>query len=507
MKHLFFTLMAFLLSVSIFGQTVEIPKSYERQIRRAERKVDRMEDKYDIVLTPEESIPLPVAASDILAQKDWGLDYLHITKYWDKIKAKTGKRKVLVIPFDTAGDLDHDSFDDCKLPGYDFTGEGLTDGHGHGTHVSGTIASADVNIGVGSVLAQLGYLKVMPVKILHNAGYGRMNEIIDGVEYINNIVKDYIEGGWLVIYSNSWGGGTLDPTLDKKFKEAEEMGVIIVTASGNNGSGTVGSPANSKYSEAIGAIDQNGNRASFSQYGEGLTCVAPGVYIYSTYPGNKTAILSGTSMATPHVSGVYALVGSYWPDATPDELKAHVRKYCTDIEPNGYDIFTGYGAPVIDSLLLNKPGEGETPDDPDNPDDPDEDIIKAERTLTFDLDSLNIVWGIGSFTDQRPLKLSLEVYVRSNLLSGVIYDRFDAFTDKFFRNRGIMFGDTKADAWDAAKWTIVFYEMFAEKELFECDVKTISFEDEYGRTMIMNGEGIGPKMEVKANEVPMVYGY
>lgn len=497
---------AFLVFSGLSAQEIELPKSYERQIKRQQSKVDKLEKKYDIVLTPEESIPIPQIAVDALANKDWGLDYLFVSKYAAQIRQKSGKRKVLVVVFDTAGELPNTNFDKCRLPGLDFTGEGGKDGHGHGTHVAGTIASGNVNIGVGEVLSTDGYLKVMPVKNLHNQGFGKMDEIIKAVNKVNTIIKDYIQAGWMVIYSNSWGGGgKVDPTLNKAFEAAENMGVIIVTASGNNGTGTIGSPANSEFSEAIGAIDQNGNRASFSQYGEGLTFVAPGVLIYSEWPENKTAVLSGTSMATPHVSGVYALMASYWPDATSNELKAHFRKYATDIEPDGYDIFTGYGSTIIGKLINNAPVEGEDPDDPTDPDDPDEDIIKEMRTMTFHLDSLEIVWGIGSMEDQRPLHVSFDVDVESDLLSEVIYDRFNTFTEKFFRNRGILFGDANADMWDAAKWTVIFYEMFAGRENYKCDVKTIYFYDETGREMVRSGEGLSTKMLIEVENMPLIF--
>lgn len=510
MKHLFSFLLLFTIAFQAIGQDVEIPKSYERQLKRQGNKVERLEKKYDIVLTPEESIPLPQIMVDAPANKDWGLDYLKVTEYAAKIRAKTGKRKVLVVGFDTAGALKHKSFDNCSVTGYDFTGEGIFDGHGHGTHISGTIASEESNIGVGQVLSIDGYLKIMPVKILHNAGYGKINEIIEAYKKINVLVKDYINAGWVVIYSNSWGGsGSIDPTLNKEFEAAENMGVIIVSASGNNGTGTIGQPASSEFSEAIGAIDKLGKRASFSQYGKGLSFVAPGVNIYSTYPGDLYAVLSGTSMATPHVSGLYALIASYWQKATPAELKAHFRKYATDIDPDGYDIFTGFGVPIIDKLLANEPGK--VVDDPDDPidddpgDDPDEDVIKEKRTITISFDSLQIVWGIGSMTDQRPLDVEFTVDVETNLLAEVFYDRFDTFTDTFFRNRGIMFSDVKTDAWDAAKWTIFFYEMFADRDGFVCDVKEITFTDEQGRKMVRSGEGINPKMMVEASSIPQIF--
>jgi hypothetical protein len=374
-------------------------------------------------------------------------------------------------------------------------------------------ASTDVNIGAGYSLAVDGYLKIMPVKILHNKGYGITGEIIEGYELVIKTIQDYIEAGDLVIFSNSWGGsGKIDPKLDALFKKADSMGVIIVTASGNNGSGTIGQPSNSEFSESIGAIDQAGKKASFSQYGKGLTFVAPGVLIHSTWPGDQTAILSGTSMATPHVSAVCALVGSYWPDATPDEIKAHIRKYAIDVEPGGYDIFTGFGVPVIADLLDNEPKKGSSPDDPIEDDEPDKDStdIKKERIITIPFEDLQIVWGIGSFKDQRPLNIDIKLNVTSRKLAEMTYDQTFGISNSFFGRTGIMFSDKNADVLDALAWTGKFFYRYAnsKQDNYNISILEIIGTDKYGRQFIRDGKDLILSNDpVNFNDIPMLIQY
>ena len=90
---------------------------------------------------------------------------------------------------------------------------------------------------------------------------------------------------------------------------------------------------NPRYTNAlaVGATDQNNNRASFSQYGTGLNIVAPGVGVQSTYPGNRYASLNGTSMATPHVAGVAALVKQKNPSWSNTQIRNHLLNTATSL--------------------------------------------------------------------------------------------------------------------------------------------------------------------------------
>ena len=124
MKRLFSILMAIMFAVIGFAQ--EIQKSYDRKIKRQTKKVERMEEKYHVVLPPEASVPLLQTYEAMPQLENWGVSQLEILKYKDKITSKKNKGKVLVVVFDTAGKLDHPSLLKVALEGFDYTGDGLT---------------------------------------------------------------------------------------------------------------------------------------------------------------------------------------------------------------------------------------------------------------------------------------------------------------------------------------------------------------------------------------------
>ena len=496
-----------LFAFTAFSQQVEIPKSYNRKINREAKKVRKLEKKHDIVLQPIESIPLPQSYSQINA-KNWGLNFLEIDQYKSQIKAKKDKRKVLVVVFDTGGEYNHPSLLKAALKGYSYTGEPLKDGHGHSTYMAGIIASNMTNIGVGQILIEDGLIKLLPIKMLHNGGFGDMPEIIISVDDVIKKVQVYLDGGWFVIFSNSWGGGLKNKQLDALYKIAEEKGILITAASGNNGSGLVGWPAASEYIESVGALEENGNRAPYSQYGEGLDFTAPGSRIYSTWKSGSFGTLSGTSPATAFQSALYALTASYWPKSTAKELKAHFRKYSKDLPPTGYDRFTGFGASLIGALINNKP-DGNT-DNPDNPDDPgDDDVVKKERTITMPLNDLEIVWGIGNFKDRRTLKVELVMDVLSERLAELTYDDVKAVADQFFFHRGLLFLKPSTDFYDAQEWTAKFFYRHADVLLGEkywLDIVEIRVTDNSGRTIIRAAKDLRIKENEKVNfnEIPQL---
>ncbi|WP_273716934.1 S8 family serine peptidase [Alkalihalobacillus pseudalcaliphilus] len=197
---------------------------------------------------------------------------------------------------------------------------GYQDGNGHGTHVAGTIAALNNSIGVIGVAPNA---ELYAVKVLGANGSGSVSAIAQGLQWSaqNN----------MHIANLSLGSPTGSQTLELAVNQANSAGVLVVAASGNNGSGTVSYPARYTNALAVGATDQNNNRASFSQYGTGLNIVAPGVGVQSTYPGNRYASLNGTSMATPHVAGVAALVKQKNPSWSNTQIRNHLLNTATSL--------------------------------------------------------------------------------------------------------------------------------------------------------------------------------
>lgn len=187
---------------------------------------------------------------------------------------------------------------------YDFVDNDATaqDGNGHGTHTAGTIAAKTNNsIGVASV----GYDAQLVVgRVPGNNGSGAYAAIVSGIRWAADQRA--------IVISMSLGGPAASQALSDAIDYASGKGCLVVAAAGNDNSAAPSYPAYYSKVLAVGAVDNNDVKASFSNYGAWVDIVAPGVNIASTYPGSQYAQLSGTSMATPIVAGSAALVWKYW---------------------------------------------------------------------------------------------------------------------------------------------------------------------------------------------------
>ncbi|MFM8358616.1 MAG: S8 family serine peptidase [Verrucomicrobiota bacterium] len=203
------------------------------------------------------------------------------------------------------------------------------DDDGHGTHVAGTIGAV-ANNGFGHV-GVAWTVRLMALKFLGTAG-GFSSDAIECIDYsVNKKVK---------ITNNSWGGGPFSRTLLDALGRARQAGQLFVVAAGNSGLDIDSTPVYpASYPSdnllVVAALNRKDLLAEFSNYGFKTVHVgAPGVEIYSTFTGSDTAYeyLDGTSMASPHVAGVAALVLSAIPTADYAELKARIITSATQIE-------------------------------------------------------------------------------------------------------------------------------------------------------------------------------
>lgn len=219
-----------------------------------------------------------------------------------------GSDAIIVAVIDEAVDMTHPDLQGVVIDFQKFNTGGTA--YDHGTHVAGTIAASDNNFGVVGVAPKV---KIMSLSFLGTNGGSTSNAIL---------AINYAKEHGAHIINASWGGGGYSQAL----KDAiESFGGPFVAASGNDGINTDSTPHYpSSYSSpniiSVAAVGNKGELASFSNYGvNSVDIAAPGVDILSTYPGSY-AYMSGTSMATPHVAGVLALMKSYKPEATTAEL-------------------------------------------------------------------------------------------------------------------------------------------------------------------------------------------
>jgi len=268
------------------------------------------------------------AEDKVIPKGQWGLNAtagVNAEKAWKKTK---GKPSVVVAVIDTGVDYNHYALDSSMwrntgevFDGTDSDGNGYVDDvfginvinnsgdplddHGHGTHCAGIIAADSPSLkGVAPKVS------IMGIKFLTKKGEGTLAGAIEAIEYAVDHGAD--------VLSNSWGGKVGSEGLEEAIKYAERMGVLFVAAAGNknyNNDKKGSYPANYKVPNVISvaASTSSGRKAYFSNYGkQSVDLFAPGDRILSSFLNNKTKTLSGTSMATPFVSGAAALYYSYY---------------------------------------------------------------------------------------------------------------------------------------------------------------------------------------------------
>jgi hypothetical protein len=218
------------------------------------------------------------------------------------------------------------------LHGYDWVSDDADpmDDNLHGTHVAGILgAEGNDENGVAGVA---WLVRLMALKAFDERGSGTLDHTLASVAYA-------VENG-AAILNASWGTTARSRALDDVVAEAVRRGVVVVAAAGNNGSEAPFFPAAVPEALAVGATDANDGSPAFSNYGRFVDLVAPGEAIQSTAPNALWTLLSGTSMAAPHVSGVAALLLSRMPGLTPEQVGTLLRS-SADRLPT--ERFTGAG--------------------------------------------------------------------------------------------------------------------------------------------------------------------
>ncbi len=290
-------------------------------------------------------IEASVLPDDTYYGNQWALPMIEAPSAWD---ITTGSIDVVVAIVDSGLDTSHSEFSGRIVdPRDEIDGDSAPqDTCNHGTHVTGIVAAEGNN---GSGIAGLAWgVSVMPVRALTQDGArctGDEFDIHDGVHWAVNHGAKIIN---LSLGALPELGHTCEqdfPIMSSAIQSAYSAGVLVVAASGNSSTNRLGCPALQSEAMAVGATTSSDQRATYSNYGTGLDLVAPGNGIFSTLPisSGYYGYMSGTSMATPHVAGLAALIWSIVPDLTDDQVRDVIRSKADDLGPPGWDQEFGYG--------------------------------------------------------------------------------------------------------------------------------------------------------------------
>jgi subtilisin len=229
----------------------------------------------------------------------------------------------------------------CKVAGgFDFvnTDSDPIDDEGHGTHVAGTVAALDNGLGVVGVAPEA---KLYALKVLNSSGSGSFSDVIKALQWV-------VDNG-IKITNNSYGSSGDPGTLVRAaFDNSYAAGVLHIASAGNSGScagknDSVGYPAKYTSVVAVAATNQSDTRACFSSTGSAVELSAPGVSINSTRMGGGYVVYSGTSMASPHVAGVAALLMNTAGSPSNLEIRSLLASTAQDLGAAGRDSLYGFG--------------------------------------------------------------------------------------------------------------------------------------------------------------------
>lgn len=482
-------LILLLLSGAVFGQ---LPKEAQKRFNQEKKEYKELvRDGYDIVLDPIEQTPIDPATYKVAPTYvgNWGNEYMGITAIYDQIKAKA-TRKVLVYIFDTGGEYNHPALQKVAWneKGRSYTSESSkADGNGHSTHCAGIIGGVDnsVPIGICRPLIDKGLLKIIPIKVLTDQGSGSFAWMVTAIREVNQEAASFIQQGYAVVYSFSLGGnipGGL-PEVNEVLLQAKNLGIFVSAAAGNTGSDGVNHPGNSPSATAVAALtrvnETNAERATYSTMGPEVYIAAPGSNVLSTYLNGTLRELSGTSMATPHIAGVAALLFSMNPKATAADILAHIAKFATDLPPTGRDKFTGFGATL--RRVFENPIGGTTPPPPPpvDPPAPINPVKPAVWTASIGMppgDNFYQVWKTEGQTKSQALRVKiLRIEVTSRLYGEQLYDKVQVAISQYFQNSMLVVRNTD-DYVTTTAWVAVFLEYFVNDKL-KADGITIKVRD------------------------------
>ncbi|HEY4552327.1 MAG TPA: S8 family peptidase [Bacillaceae bacterium] len=266
----------------------------------------------------------------------WNLPAIGTEPGWS---VSRGSEDVKIAVVDTGVDLDHQDLSERLTEGYNVLARNNhpDDDNGHGTHVAGIIAAVTNNAeGVAGIT---WYNPIMPVKVMNAQGYGGSFDVAQGIRWAADHGADVI--------NLSLGNYQPSRVMEEAVRYALDKDIVVIAAAGNDNTGQPSFPAAYPGVVSVAAVDWEGKRAPFSNFGEHIDIAAPGVFIASTFAGGQYASLSGTSMASPHVSALAGLIRSVNPNLKNTEVADIMTRTTQRAGKDGHDIYYGNG--IIDN--------------------------------------------------------------------------------------------------------------------------------------------------------------
>ena len=491
MKHKIL-LMLLLIGSVLLGQvpTIEdlprpILKEWKKDVRETRqnaRKADRQ--GYDIKPDPIETpIEIPAEYNDDPTVQEiisWQTEMQRLQALENRIVNECN----FPIHFktsDSGADQDHRDLQAGFVEEFDWTGEGNNPGT-HGTHVQGIIHSYFYPLFENGVATWEDH------KSLRASGSGSFAWAANMFFYNIEDVRERTANGQTVIWNCSWGGGTnIIESVETQMRKNVEAGAIIVAAFGNSGS-QGGFPGISPQVFGITSLDESLTISSFSSRGPEVDGTAGGRNIYSTLPGNRYGLASGTSMASPAFAAIFVgYARAKWgPELLPDydALTQYYKQIAVQVG-NGDPELYSFGYPYIEAILNTRPGGTlPPPDDPEEPEEPapgnyyvsgvsDAGYIMRYRTETEN------AWSI--------LTVPYFEWETTGTGESEAYDMADQIIEGYFQNRGIVLTE-EMDGYSATWWCGQFLEYIARNDHgADLDIIVMIGQDEKGRKFTAEG--------------------
>ena len=325
-----------------------------KQVREA-RTLKALECDKDVASSLNLQEDIRVFSMDSAANKQIGADIVQSS-------GNTGSgRKIVVL--DTGYNYNHPELSSSYLGGKDFVNydNDPADDNGHGTHVAGIITADGIDAKAKGVAPDAG---IVSGKVLDASGGGYFSDVVaaiywavDGPDGVYGTTDDFnadaisLSLGTSKPYTYKRFCDNVLPDLTNAIKYARDRSVIVVVAAGNSGSAGVSIPGCISYSTTVGAVDGADKIAKFSGRGSAVDITAPGVGIYSSWLGNSYKTASGTSMATPMVSGVVALIKAAHPGYSVSQVENALFTTAKDLGTAGKDSTYGWGRVVASKAV------------------------------------------------------------------------------------------------------------------------------------------------------------